>query len=639
MTQITNIFQVPIPIDTCFDLLTNLASRNSNFSIIEKSYDENKIILKYRFVQESKGLLVSKKIPVELLLTFALERIDDNRTSLETVANCYAADEVDINRPLNIVTKYVKEEANSIHNALRGGQDTRIQRIAAQKYPNYSQVPKAIEAYRAGDKAKTFELLQSELFLARTGNLRRFEWQLLLLSEALEQSEAIARCLLIVTKINPNNRIAEKRLDRFGRISNTSRKGRNIDLLREKIAKRSEDPELHFRLAVLLLSTTPYFLSIEDDNSSYWDGLERKYLWDIMSFSSSSMNEAKEELYIALILGLKGSEDVRKAKLLISDICHSERALSAEEKIAFANFDKIDRVIALRLRKIQEKLKSSRVHLADQPNNALLHLKLALSILESIPNISARDDEIYSFINYRFDPILKEAEQELNVAIALGLDNPLSEARARLELARLLQLKPNPSPNVIEALLHDVVVYTKKHLRRHSHDLDALEIQLSAYSLMGNEKGVGRTEVAIRQANSLFQAGLIAQENEVIFDETQKQVDGLDLEEKVHKLLRAMGLKATLTKASGDGGIDIVAFSENPIFAGKYLVQCKDWANPVGEPVVRDLFGVVVSEGANKGILITTGRFTDGAEQFAAGKQLELIDGDGLRSLLKQYEL
>jgi restriction system protein len=54
---------------------------------------------------------------------------------------------------------------------------------------------------------------------------------------------------------------------------------------------------------------------------------------------------------------------------------------------------------------------------------------------------------------------------------------------------------------------------------------------------------------------------------------------------------------------------------------------------------VRDLYGVITSERANKGILITTGSFTPAAARFAEGKQLELIDGAGLAKLLKQFNL
>ena len=59
---------------------------------------------------------------------------------------------------------------------------------------------------------------------------------------------------------------------------------------------------------------------------------------------------------------------------------------------------------------------------------------------------------------------------------------------------------------------------------------------------------------------------------------------------------------------------------------------------PVGEPVLRDLYGTVMSERAAKGILITTSRFTARAKKFAEDKPLELIDGTLLLQLLKDCQ-
>ena len=113
--------------------------------------------------------------------------------------------------------------------------------------------------------------------------------------------------------------------------------------------------------------------------------------------------------------------------------------------------------------------------------------------------------------------------------------------------------------------------------------------------------------------------------------------NGLDFEKQVHALLKKMGFEAEITKASGDGGIDIIAHSKEHITGGKYIIQCKDWSKPVGEPPIRDLYGVVAAEKANKGILITTSTFTSPAIKFAEDKPLELIDGTKFNGLLTKY--
>lgn len=110
-------------------------------------------------------------------------------------------------------------------------------------------------------------------------------------------------------------------------------------------------------------------------------------------------------------------------------------------------------------------------------------------------------------------------------------------------------------------------------------------------------------------------------------------------EELINSLLKEMGFETELTSKSGDGGVDIIARYNEPIFKGKYLIQCKYWTNQVGEPPIRDLYGVCLSENANKGVLITNSGFTDNAMRFAEGKNLELIDGNILRGLLEKYSV
>lgn len=88
-----------------------------------------------------------------------------------------------------------------------------------------------------------------------------------------------------------------------------------------------------------------------------------------------------------------------------------------------------------------------------------------------------------------------------------------------------------------------------------------------------------------------------------------------------------------LEKGGGrpDGGVDLVVTKNNE----RYLVQCKHWrAVKVGVNVVRELYGVVVAEGAVGGFAITSGAFTKDAMEFAAGRNIELIDGPRLLAMI-----
>ena len=67
-----------------------------------------------------------------------------------------------------------------------------------------------------------------------------------------------------------------------------------------------------------------------------------------------------------------------------------------------------------------------------------------------------------------------------------------------------------------------------------------------------------------------------------------------------HKLFQKMGLDTKLTQAPRDGGVDCVAYDTRPILGGKVVIQAKRYKNTVGVSAVRDLFGTMHNEGANK---------------------------------------
>lgn len=111
-------------------------------------------------------------------------------------------------------------------------------------------------------------------------------------------------------------------------------------------------------------------------------------------------------------------------------------------------------------------------------------------------------------------------------------------------------------------------------------------------------------------------------------------MDGYEFEDFISSLFHRLGFEVEATNYSNDGGVDLVATFDQPIFSGKYIIQCKNWTGPVGQPEVRDLYGVVMDQRANKGILITPSDYTQQAYDFANGKNIELINGPVLSSLL-----
>lgn len=98
---------------------------------------------------------------------------------------------------------------------------------------------------------------------------------------------------------------------------------------------------------------------------------------------------------------------------------------------------------------------------------------------------------------------------------------------------------------------------------------------------------------------------------------------------------RKQGFTVQDTDLGPDGGVDIVLRKDGRT----YLVQCKHWqACKVGVAVVRELRGVMASEGAAGGFVVTSGLFTDEARRFASRNDITLIDGRQLTAVIRPHK-
>jgi restriction system protein len=109
-----------------------------------------------------------------------------------------------------------------------------------------------------------------------------------------------------------------------------------------------------------------------------------------------------------------------------------------------------------------------------------------------------------------------------------------------------------------------------------------------------------------------------------------------DFERQVAELFRQQGCQVEVTGGGGsDGGVDLIVTRNGE----KTYVQCKHWREgKVGVKPVRELYGLMTAEGAQHGILITSGKFTDKALEFAAGKPLQLIDGGQCAQMFRNFQ-
>lgn len=104
-------------------------------------------------------------------------------------------------------------------------------------------------------------------------------------------------------------------------------------------------------------------------------------------------------------------------------------------------------------------------------------------------------------------------------------------------------------------------------------------------------------------------------------------LDPAEFEIWVGMMFRLNGYRVRNTQYSGDHGVDIEV-SKPPVNTG--LVQCKRYRGTVGERVVRELYGTMIHERGDRAWLTTTGGISRQAREWAAGKPIELWDGQRL---------
>ncbi|MCF8194580.1 MAG: restriction endonuclease [Polynucleobacter sp.] len=97
------------------------------------------------------------------------------------------------------------------------------------------------------------------------------------------------------------------------------------------------------------------------------------------------------------------------------------------------------------------------------------------------------------------------------------------------------------------------------------------------------------------------------------------------------------GVEVRVTRASRDRGVDAILFDPDPLKGGKYVIQAKRYTRTVDVSAVRDLYGTVMNEGANRGILITTASYGPDAYEFVKDKPLSLVDGPNLLLMLQKH--
>lgn len=123
--------------------------------------------------------------------------------------------------------------------------------------------------------------------------------------------------------------------------------------------------------------------------------------------------------------------------------------------------------------------------------------------------------------------------------------------------------------------------------------------------------------------------------------ESLKHISPQQFEELIATLFEEMGYYVKLTSKTRDQGIDVLAKRISETGTDYFAIQCKHYPDGVvGVGHIRDLYGVIqANPRITKGILVTSGKLSQGCKEFARGKRIELFDGKLLNDLLEKYDI
>lgn len=112
-----------------------------------------------------------------------------------------------------------------------------------------------------------------------------------------------------------------------------------------------------------------------------------------------------------------------------------------------------------------------------------------------------------------------------------------------------------------------------------------------------------------------------------------------DLEHFIKLVFERVGfVKVSVTRATGDGGIDVNAYvdEKDDFFAGTHVqAQVKRWRHAVGSPEINNFRGALSTTA--KGVFVTTSHFTRAALAEARHEtkpSIALVDGDRLAGIV-----
>jgi HJR/Mrr/RecB family endonuclease len=194
------------------------------------------------------------------------------------------------------------------------------------------------------------------------------------------------------------------------------------------------------------------------------------------------------------------------------------------------------------------------------------------------------------------------------------------------------------SPQAVKRHLVKGLISVSRSLSRvkQEGDLSADELyDVSKQVVDPASKVIARVAPKIVVASAAL-ADRLKREPQSVYDLAPRQFELL-----IAELLEDLGYRVELTRATRDGGKDLLAYLETDVGTLLCLIEAKKYRrdHKVGVELVRALYGTLTDAQANHAMLITTSSFTKDAHEFQRRHQYQLAlrDYNDLERWIRQY--
>lgn len=258
---------------------------------------------------------------------------------------------------------------------------------------------------------------------------------------------------------------------------------------------------------------------------------------------------------------------------------------------------------------------------------------------EKIHSIKEIKDYISSFLNIGESEILERLPSG-NQTI---YDNRIGWARTYLKKAGLINATQRAHFQITsegKKLLESGVVITDKLLAEKYPDFAAFK----GSKKVSDKASESVKEDVVETPQETFER-IYKTINEQLADDLLTEImnqPAAFFENLVVDLMRAMGYgDGFVTKISGDGGVDGIIHEDKLGFDLIYI-QAKRWEPNIviGRPEIQKFAGAMMGPPkVEKGLFITTAKYSQGAKEFANAQHIILVDGRKLTELMIEYGL